>query len=91
MLKTPVAGFNGIAGILWGEDFLMMNVKSNDGEQCVDTSHRLGRTATKETSTVDESKGKHYFTGLMIREKSEAVGIEPMPTNTLLIMILDRQ
>ena len=67
-MKIPVAGFNGIVDILWVEDFLMMNDKSNDGERYVDTSHRLDRTATKETSTVDESKGKHYFTGAMIHE-----------------------
>jgi hypothetical protein len=49
VMKIPVAGFNGIAGILWAEDFLMMNDKSNDGVQYVDTSHKLGRTASKET------------------------------------------
>lgn len=68
VMKIPVAGFNGIVDILWGEDFLMMNAKSNDGVRYVDMLHRLGRTASKETSTVDESKGKHYFTGAMIHE-----------------------
>lgn len=49
----------------------MTSAKLNDGVRCVDTSHKLGRTAAKETSTADESKGKHYFTGAMTHVQSK--------------------
>jgi hypothetical protein len=68
VMKIPVAGFNGIAGILWGEEFLMMNDKSNGGSRCVGMLHRLDKTAIKEISTAGANKDKHYFTGLMIHE-----------------------
>ena len=64
-------GFNGTADILWDEDFLMTNARSNGGVRCVDTSHRSGRTAAEETLTVDENKDKRCFTGVMTREQSK--------------------
>jgi hypothetical protein len=79
VLKILVAGFNGIADILWGEDFRMMNVKSNDGERCVDILHRLDNIAIKKIPTAGPNKDKHYFTGLMIRGKSEMAGIMLQP------------
>ena len=65
--KIQGAGFNGIAGITWDEEFRMKTEgKLGDGLQCDATSHRSKTIAEQEISVATLGKDKLCFTGRMI-------------------------
>tara|TARA_R110000824_G_scaffold401771_1_gene615376 strand:- start:78219 stop:78482 length:264 start_codon:yes stop_codon:yes gene_type:complete len=65
---TPVAGFSGIAGIIWDVGMMMTNDKLDDGMVWRDTQCKLLRIAGLVTAIADQNNDKHYCTGRMTQE-----------------------
>lgn len=61
-------GFSGTVVIIWEEDTRMMRGKLKDGGHLEDTGLPLRKIANPRIIFAEESKDKHYCTGLMILE-----------------------
>lgn len=67
-----VDGSNGIAGIIWVEGYKeKMKDKSNAGKLSEGTLLKYRKIVEQKIFIVDQGKGRHFFIGRMILEKSD--------------------